>query len=191
MISSEKRRGLAGGPFFFGGSVLAGALGVDYIESLLLAARGPWAGAGARVGEVKSRSLRRQGTDSPFYKLDAAMQMLYLLRDPKGSVGLSEIEDFVALLATTDDNWADATYRAAYLEDGALTAAMDRLLRMGDAASSAQPQAIAFRIAELLRMNASQGALADGAARLAAGNSKLRTLIERPARPLVARNRWP
>ena len=158
--------------------VLAGAFGVDEIESLILAARGQWANAGTRVGEVKARTLRRQGSDSPFYKLQAALQMLYLLRDPQGSVSLSEIESFVTLLATADDNWADATYRAAYLEDGALTAAMDRLMRMDDAASFAQAQALAFRIAELLRMNASQGALADGAARLAAGNSKLRTLIE-------------
>lgn len=158
--------------------ILAGSFPEAESDSLAMAARGQWAAATTRIGENMALIARNQGMESPFYKYKAAMQLLFRLSDPSGNVGLSDIERFVDGLASTDADWADASYRGAYVEDGALTAAMAWLMRQTDAAVAPRARALAFRIAELLRVNASQGALADGAARLAAGTPRLRALVE-------------
>ncbi len=158
--------------------IAAGEFPGEETDSLGLAAHGQWASAAALVGEAKERNFRHQGGESPFYKYEYAMQMLFRLDDPAGNVSLAEIERYVAPLASTEDNWADVSTRGSYDEDGALVTAMDRLMLPGAFPETAQAQALAFRIAELMRVNASQGALTDGAARLAASDPKLRSLIE-------------
>lgn len=155
----------------------AGSFPASEAEALVFAARGKWADAKLRIKVALAQHLRWQGSGSPFYKYTAALQMLYLLDDPAGSVSLREIDSFVSDLAGTDD-WMEARYRGSYVEEGALSRAMDRLMNWSEPASAAQAQALAFRIAEILRINASQGALADGAARMAAADPKLRALIE-------------
>jgi CHAT domain-containing protein len=155
----------------------AGSFQQSEAEALVFAARGDWASAKLRINVAMAHHMRWQGSESPFYKYTAALQMLYLLNDPSGKVSLGDIDSFVSGIVSTDD-WSDARYRGSYVEEGALATAMDRLMSWPNAAASAQAQALAFRIAEVLRINASQGALADGAARLAAGDPKLRALIE-------------
>jgi len=158
--------------------VLAGSFPAQEAESLALAARGQWAAAAERVGDVMARNARAQGTEGPFYLYESAMQMLYRLSDPAGTVAFSEVERFVNERASLGDDWIDARYRGAYVEDGALAAALAWLMRQTDPALVPRAQALALRVAELMRINASQGALADGAARLAAGDPKLRALVE-------------
>lgn len=160
------------------GTILAHSFESEEYDSLALAANGQWSAASDSIGVAMAANLRHQGSESPFYKYQAAMQMLFRLQDPQREVSYGEIERFVAPLASSDDNWADVSYRGSYTEDGALTMCLDRLMHSERFADPAQAQALAFRIAELLRINSSQGALADGAARLAAGNPKLRALIE-------------
>src|SRR6202012_1212463 len=67
----------------------------------------------------------------------------------------------------------DSSTRGAYDEDGALAQSLSRAMSEGE-----QGQVLAFQIAELFHMNATQGAMADGAARLAASTPALRALIE-------------
>ncbi|WP_207001944.1 CHAT domain-containing protein [Trinickia mobilis] len=156
--------------------VLAGSFPAQEAESLSMASRGQWASASARIGEAMEQTLRTQGAGSPFYKYQAAMQVLYRLNDPAGNMSDADIERYVQPLAGSRDDWADASAHGYYVEDGALVASMDRLMRSD---GSAQSQALAFRIAELLQMNATQGIMIDGAARLAAGTPQLRALIEK------------
>jgi CHAT domain-containing protein len=158
--------------------VLAGEFPGEESDSLALATRGQWAAAAARVDEIAQRNLRHQGAESPFYKYEFAMEMLERMSDPAGNIGFADIERYVSPLASTEDQWADVSTRGSYTEDGALVMAMDRLMRPNAFPDAAQAQALAFRIAELMRVNATQGALSDGAARLAAGDPKLRSLIE-------------
>lgn len=158
--------------------VTAGAFAGEETESLGMAAHGQWANASSRISEIIAKYLRAQGPESPFYKYESSMLVLYRLDDPTNPATLGELESYVAPLASSDDTWADASTRGVYTEDGALTAALDRLMQPGAFPEAAGAQALAFRIAELMRMNASQGALTDGAARLAAGDPKLRALIE-------------
>jgi len=157
--------------------VLNGSFAGVEADSLFMASRGQWAEAADRVGQVVASNLRRRGPDNAFYKYQVAMQMLYQLNDAANQVSESAMERFVSRLASTGDDWVDGNYRGSYVEDGALAKILDTLLpRAGQPAPGAA--ALAFRVAELLRTSASQGALADGAARLASEDPKLRDLVE-------------
>jgi CHAT domain-containing protein len=156
--------------------VLAGVVSAEEFDSYTLAAHGQWASANDKISIDMARLLRRQGPESPFYKYQAAMQMLYRLDDPAGQISDADIERYVMPLTGTNDDWSDSSTRGSYDEDGALVASMDRLMRPGAPESA---QALAFRIAELMHVNATQGTMIDGAARLAAGDPALRALIEK------------
>ncbi|MEM5387783.1 CHAT domain-containing protein [Paraburkholderia phymatum] len=142
-------------------------------ESLILAAHGHWQEAESRIAALMTAMLRSQGPESPFYKYPAAMQMLYRLQDPSAQVGEADIADYVTPIVGTEDEWNDSSTRGAYVEDGALAMSMGRVMNEG-----VQGQMLAFRIAELFHMNATQGAMIDGAARLAASTPGLRALVE-------------
>ncbi len=154
--------------------VLGGSFPALEFVSLSLASQGKWAEAAEQAAEAKQRTAKRQGSESPFYKYQYAMEMVERLSDPSQPVSASDINTYVGPLISSGDDWADVATRGAYLEDAALAMSMDRLMQLGDPGS----QALAFRIAELMRLNASQGALGDGAARLAAADPMLRGLIE-------------
>ncbi len=157
--------------------VLSGTLPAEESDSLAFASRGQWKEAADRMSSRLDHDARVIGTESPFYKYRSAMFMLYVLNDPARPDVQSEIERFVATLANDDGDWADASYRGSYVEDGALSSSLGKLIPAnGHPTESAT--ALAFRISELLRSSSSQGALADGASKLAAGNPKLRGLIE-------------
>jgi CHAT domain-containing protein len=157
--------------------ILAGSFAAEESESLAFASRGQWSDATARIGTEIARNTRHLGSESPFVKYPAAMQMLYMLNDPVRPATQGDIERFVAGLANDDGDWADGSFRGAYVEDGALSASLNTLMPTGTPPSDSAV-ALAFRISELLRSNSSQGALADGASRLAAADPKLRRLIE-------------
>ena len=142
-------------------------------ESLILAARGSFPDAEARISKAIANNLRRQGPESPFYKYQSAMLMLYRLEDSTAQVSENEIARYVTPLVGQSDDWDDSSTRGSYVEDGALAMCLKRLMDGG-----ASGQALAFRIAELFHMNATQGAMSDGAARLAASTPQLRGLIE-------------
>lgn len=160
-----------------GSPILAGSFPSEESDSLAFASRGQWSEAATRIGSHLDRDARRIGTESPFYKYRAAMLLLYLINDPARPEAQPDIERFVAALANDDGDWADASYRGSYVEDGALSSSLGKLIPAGGRASDSAV-ALAFRISELLRSSSSQGALADGASRLAASNPKLRGLIE-------------
>lgn len=157
--------------------VVAGSFGAQESDSLALAAQGKWSEAAERIGDLIARNTRRQGAESPFVKYPQAMQLLYMLNDPAKPATQADIERFVGTLASDDGDWADASYRGAYVEEGALSTSLNALLPAGKTPSDSA-LGLAFRISELLRSSSSQGALADGASRLAAGNPTLRGLIE-------------
>jgi CHAT domain-containing protein len=179
--ADQLRRGRAGS------AVVAGSFAVEESDSLAFATRGQWVEAAGRIGEEVAKNTRRQGAESPFVKYPAAMQLLFMLNDPAKPATQSDIERFVSTLANDNADWADASYRGAYVEDGALSASMNALMPAGAAASDSAV-ALAFRISELLRSSSSQGALADGASKLAASNPKLRSLIEQEQALRLDRN---
>nr|WP_315597282.1 CHAT domain-containing protein [uncultured Cupriavidus sp.] len=153
--------------------VVASEVSEDERQSLVFASRGQWQEAQIRISASMAVNLRRQGPESPFYKYKAAMHMLYRLQDPDGHIGNMEISSYVTPLIGTVGEWNDSNTRGAYAEDGALAMSMSRAISDGE-----QGQVLAFRIAELFHMNATQGAMADGAARLAASTPALRALVE-------------
>ncbi|MBU7439683.1 CHAT domain-containing protein [Paraburkholderia fungorum] len=153
--------------------VVAHTVTDDERESLILAAHGNWQEAERRITAAMTKNLLRQGPESPFYKYQAAMLMLYRLEDPASNVGEADIAAYVKPLVGTQDDWNDSSTRGAYDEDGALAQSLNRAMSEGE-----QGQVLAFQIAELFHMNATQGAMADGAARLAASTPALRALIE-------------
>ncbi len=157
--------------------VFAGSYPGGETYSLGRAAQGKWDEAIVIIDELIARTLRNQGQDSPFFKYQSAMQLLYRFAGPKEAVSQSTIERFVAARASNEDAWIDASLRGSYVEDAALTGAVQYLLHRAE--PDAAGTALAFRTAELLLANSSQGALADGAARLAAATPTLRRLIER------------
>jgi CHAT domain-containing protein len=153
--------------------VVARSMSANERDSLILAAHGHWPEAESRIAALMASLLRSQGPESPFYKYPAAMQMLYRLEDPSAQVSEADIAAYVTPIVGTEDEWNDSSTRGAYVEDGALATSMSRAMNEGE-----QGQVLAFRIAELFHMNATQGAMTDGAARLAASTPGLRALVE-------------
>lgn len=146
------------------------------LDSLVHAAAGRWKDAAANISALIDTSMPTLGPENPFVRHRATLLMLYRLADASDPPSTSAIDRFVTSLSGGEGDWADARFRGAYVDDGALAAVVHHLLRAGPGAAETQ---LAFRASELLRLGASQGALADGAARLAAGDSGLRALVER------------
>lgn len=159
--------------------------GADESASLALAASGDWREAQLRLDENahpenkhrhKRKAYFRKDADHPGAKFDAALTMLYRLEDPQGEVSEADIASYVEPWLGGDDDWDDKGTRGGVIDDGVLALSMARLMHDG-----ASGQALAFRIAELFHMNATQGAMNDGATRLAAQTPALRALIEQEA----------
>ncbi|WP_167338302.1 CHAT domain-containing protein [Paraburkholderia oxyphila] len=162
-------------------------LGSDANEgaSLAFAANGDWRDAQRRIDENdhpehkhrhKHKMYFRRDADHPGAKFDAALTMLYRLEDPQGDLSEADIASYVEPSLGSDDEWDDEGTRGGIIDDGVLALSMARLMKDG-----ATGQALAFRIAELFHMNATQGAMNDGATRLAAQTPALRALIEQEA----------
>ncbi|WP_028221181.1 CHAT domain-containing protein [Paraburkholderia oxyphila] len=143
-------------------------------ESLSLASRGQWQAASKRLDPVIAYELRVEGAQGPFYKYSTAMQMLYRLQDPVTPAKEADVIAYVSPIVGTQGGWNDATSRGAYVEDGALEMSTRYLVERGG-----DDAALAFRIAEHFQMDATQDAMNDGAARLAAATPALRELVER------------
>lgn len=141
--------------------------------SVILATQGNWPAAESSLSRVLAYNLKDQGAQSPFVKYQSAMLMLYRLEDPERKVSESDIARYVTPMLGQNDDWDASGSAGAFVEDGALAMCLSRLMDDG-----AQGQALAFRIAELFHMNATQGAMSDGAARLAALTPELRSLVE-------------
>ncbi|WP_201698469.1 CHAT domain-containing protein [Paraburkholderia hiiakae] len=141
--------------------------------SVILATQGNWPEAESSISRVLAYNLKDQGAQSPFVKYQSAMLMLYRLEDSERKVSESEISRYVTPMLGQNDDWDASGSAGAFVEDGALAMCLSRLMDDG-----AEGQALAFRIAELFHMNATQGAMSDGAARLAAVTPELRSLVE-------------
>ncbi|MFD1555668.1 CHAT domain-containing protein [Paraburkholderia silviterrae] len=159
--------------------------GADEGASLAFAAGGNWREAQLRLDENdhpenkhrhKHKVYYRKDADHPTAKFDAALAMLYRLEDPQGDLSEADIASYVEPWLGSDDEWDDEGTRGGTIDDGVLALSMARLMNDG-----ATGQALAFRIAELFHMNATQGAMNDGATRLAAQTPALRALIEQEA----------
>ncbi|CAD6549725.1 hypothetical protein LMG27952_04891 [Paraburkholderia hiiakae] len=142
-------------------------------ESLIAAARGQWSFAETDIAAAKADALRWQGPESPIYKYRSAMQMLYLLDDPSSNVTNADIAAYAGPILGNDEEGNASPTRGAYAEDGALGVSIDLLMQ-----GKAHNETLGFRIAELFHMNATGGAMSDGAARLAATTPQLRALVE-------------
>lgn len=154
-------------------SVVAKTPSSDERLSVVLATQGNWPGAESSISRVLEYNLLHQGAQSPFVKYQSAMLMLYRLEDPERKISESEISRYVTPMLGQNDDWDATSSAGAFVEDGALAMCLSRLMDDG-----AEGQALAFRIAELFHMNATQGAMSDGAARLAAVTPELRSLVE-------------
>ena len=159
--------------------------GAEEGASLAFAASGDWIDAQRRLGENshpenkhrhKHKAYFRKDADYPTAKFDAALTMLYRLEDPQGDLGEADIASYVEPWLGSDDDWDDEGTRGGIIDDGVLARSMARVMKDGPTG-----QALAFRIAELFHMNATQGAMNDGATRLAAQTPALRALIEQEA----------
>lgn len=157
--------------------IIDGMVAPEEALALRAAANGQWSTAISESAKHIAQATRAQGPESPFVKYPTAYNLLYRLYDPQNPATQADIDHFVAGVAGDERDWADARFRGAYAEDGALSVSLGILVPRGSA-PSAGAAALAFRISELLRSNSSQGALLDGAARLAANDPKLRSLIE-------------
>jgi CHAT domain-containing protein len=172
--------------------VVAHSTNSDERDSLIFAARGQWQAAERRIAASMgqgplpphpgaflwpyqySHPRAALSPGSPGYNYRAALQMLYLLEDPSAEVGYPEIASYVTPLVGTKEQWNESSAQVAYNEDGALELSMSRAMSVGD-----QGQVLAFQIAELFHMKATQGAMTDGATRLAASTPELRALVEK------------
>lgn len=154
--------------------ITARGSGPNERDSLRLAAHGQWQAASKRIEPSVAYELRVQGPEGPFYKYQAAMQTLYRLQDPATPAKEADVIAYVSPLVGMQRDWIDATSRGAYVEDGALEMSMRYLAERGG-----DDTALAFSVAEHFQMDATQGAMNDGAARLAAGTPALRELVER------------
>jgi len=151
--------------------------------STILATQGNWPAAESSLSRVLAYNLNKQGAQSPFVKYQSAMLMLYRLEDPERKVSESDIARYVTPMLGQKDDWDASGTAGAFVEDGALAMCLGHLMDDG-----AEGQALAFRIAELFHMNATQGAMSDGAARLAAVTPELRGLVEQEQTARRAQN---
>ncbi|WP_211623270.1 CHAT domain-containing protein [Paraburkholderia domus] len=141
--------------------------------SLILASRGQWREADEKITSAMAGELRRYGAGAPYYKSDAALKILYELNDPNSTITNGQVIKFASEITGSPGSWDASSTAGSLVVDGALQLSMKRLMAGND-----RDQRVAFRIAEFFHTNATYGAMADGAARLAASNPALRALVE-------------
>ncbi|NPT45616.1 CHAT domain-containing protein [Paraburkholderia sp. 1N] len=154
-----------------------GEVGAAERASLILAARGDWDGAHQKIADALYPRHHKHGSGRVAgmagERVLVALQLMYEFEDPHGTVSESQITRYVTPFLDTGDDWDDTGERGIIIEDGVLAASMARLMRGG-----AESQELAFRIAELFHVKATQGAMIDGATRLSATTPGLLALIE-------------
>ncbi len=156
-----------------GNPTLAGNTNRFEIDALRALAAGRIDEATARSNERVQDALRWFGRHTSTYKTARAQQLIVRLADAAKPIGTAEMESYLDTIAAGGTRWSDASQRGIEVE----AAALERIIaRLGDDTVS---HALALRAAEHLRMDASQGALLLGAAKMAAGSPELRVLIER------------
>ncbi|WP_168991589.1 CHAT domain-containing protein [Paraburkholderia sp. UYCP14C] len=153
--------------------VVAKNEGTGERASLILASRGQWKAAEDKISAAMIGTLRRYGAGSPFYKSQAALKVLYELSNPGSDVTAEQLIKYASEIVGSPGSWDASSIAGPLVVDGALELSMKRLM-----AGTDTDQRMAFRIAEFFHTNATYGAMADGAARLAATNPALRTLVE-------------
>jgi CHAT domain-containing protein len=159
--------------------VSAGNFIADELAVLDAASHGNWDEARAAATAWQGRWQRSLGSESAWTKLAGSALMLVNLRDPQYKLSRSAAERFLASNLNIGNRWADSTQRDSVYDIAAIEEILQRIIDGGGKLIDDDATELGFSVAEFLRTGASQAALYDGAAKLAAADPELRALIEK------------
>jgi CHAT domain-containing protein len=162
-------------------AIIAGNFSADSLNFAAAMASAEWERARGLASANFDRNWKRWGADHSYTKNSASQVMLAKVRDPTYKLSRAEAAEFVDLFTgtalTVGSSQRGLTFDYA-AQEGLLQWIAKGNGKLGDEDATEQ----AFALVEYLRGASSQAALADGAAKLAATNPQLRTLIEKAQR---------
>ena len=159
--------------------VLAGNFSERKLQMLLAAGTADWASARALGKQSLEQSIRYFGMEHAFTKQSASELALVNLRDPGYVFSKAEAERFLSSYLSNATNFGDASQRGIEFDRLVIEEILQRILEGNGKLANEDASELAFTVAEYLRNGASQSALYDGAAKMAATTPELRTLVEK------------
>lgn len=159
--------------------VIAGNFNQQDLELLDAAASGDWDKALASATALYQSRAQRWGTDHAYAKDRASLLFLIKLRHPGYALSLADARRFVASVVGNDAADADTSQRGIEYDRAAIEGLLQYILQHGGKVGNEDARELAWSVVEYLRTGVSQSALYDGAAKMAAGDAELRSLIEK------------
>jgi hypothetical protein len=165
----------------FSDRAVAGAFSLLAAKGFDAACRRDFGAAEQFANEGLEYRLKVYGREHYLTKESTGQVLFFRLQhsDLQGSVGA--IASLVDRVAGSSKQWADAQESPQHSVRPVMTKVLDGIHAMVAAGRKpdAQLAELGFRITEYMKLSASQGALLDGAAKLAAKTPELRELVER------------
>lgn len=160
---------------------VTGFFSLGTAQGLLAACKGDYEAAKTIFGTQIGTRTRFWGSEHYLTKESEAMALYFSLLQRGVEANKGPLQRFVQLVVGSSNDWVDAQETPQFGVRPVLQQLLDYLAQAAQGGRTPDPELVAlgFRVTEWLKLNASQGALLEGAAKLAAREEPLRLLVEK------------
>ncbi|HSV52582.1 MAG TPA: CHAT domain-containing protein [Burkholderiaceae bacterium] len=164
-----------------GDAGVSGLFSDETAQGLLAACKRDYESAKAIFSTQIGKRTRWWGSEHYLTKESEALSLYFDLLHRGVEANKARLQRFVQLVVGSGVDWVDAQETPQFGIRPVLQQLLDYLAQAAQGGRTPDPELVAlgFRVTEWLKLNASQGALLDGAAKLAAREEPLRLLVER------------
>jgi CHAT domain-containing protein len=165
----------------FSDTGVTGLFSLETAQGLLAACKGDYAAAKTIFGTQIGTRTRFWGSEYYLTKESEALALYFSLLQSGVEANKGPLQRFVQLIVGSANDWVDAQETPQFGVRPVLQQLLDYLAQTAASGRAPDPELVAlgFRVTEWLKLNASQGALLEGAAKLAAREEPLRLLVEK------------
>jgi CHAT domain-containing protein len=160
---------------------VTGLFSMETAQGLLAACKGDYAAAKTIFGTQIGTRTRYWGSEYYLTKESEGMALYFSLLQGGVEANKGPLQRFVQLTVGSGNDWVDVQETPQFGVRPVLQLLLDYLTQATRSGRAPDPDLVAlgFRVTEWLKLNASQGALLEGAAKLAAREEPLRLLVEK------------
>jgi CHAT domain-containing protein len=165
----------------YGDAGVVGLFSMETAQGLLAACKGDYAAAKTIFSTQIGSRTRYWGSEYYLTKESEALALHVSLLQGGVEANKGALQRFVQLTVGSGNDWVDAQETPQFGVRPVLQHLLDYLAQSTQIGRAPDPELVAlgFRVSEWLKLNASQGALLEGAAKLAAREEPLRLLVEK------------
>jgi CHAT domain-containing protein len=165
----------------YGDAGVSGLFSLETAQGLLAACKGDLDAARTIFATQVGTRTRYWGSEYYLTKESEALALYFSLVQRGVQANKSALLRFAQIVVGSGNDWVDAQETPQFGVRPVLQLLLDDLVQTTQAGRAPDPELVAlgFRVSEWLKLNASQGALLEGAAKLATREEPLRLLVEK------------